>query len=76
MLFEQTAISKKQKETIKSYLEKLKNQDPINPDWSFEIHSFPDHLIASGHLQMFKTIGPHHTLARKLITNCRGEYRS
>jgi hypothetical protein len=41
MLFEQTAIIKKQEETITSYLEKFKNQDPINPDLVFRDPYFP-----------------------------------
>lgn len=44
MLYERTAISKKPEETIKSSLEKLKNQDPINPDLVFRDPYFLDFL--------------------------------
>ncbi len=44
MLYERTAISKKPEETIKSSLEKLKNQNPINPDLVFRDPYFLDFL--------------------------------
>lgn len=44
MLYERTAISKKPEETIKSSLEKLKNQDPIHPDLVFRDPYFLDFL--------------------------------
>lgn len=44
MLYERTAISKKPEETIKSSLEKLKNQDTIHPDLVFRDPYFLDFL--------------------------------
>lgn len=44
MLYERTAISKKPEETIKASLDKLKNQDSINPDLVFRDPYFLDFL--------------------------------